>query len=332
MRKEQYIENRSVLLLAVIAGSLLMVIKFVAYWITNSNALLSDALESIINVSAGLFGLYALYFAHLPKDQNHPYGHGKIEFVSAAFEGGLIFVAGFGIIMKGAYHIIYPQEIKEMGTGIIMAGAAGAINYILAVLLEKKATKNHSMVLMAGSKHLISDAISSLALILGAIAVWITGWVILDNLLAAVFGGVILWTGYGLLKKSFAGILDEADYELIADLVAKLDKHRLPEWIDIHNLRVIKYGSMLHIDCHMTVPWYYTVEEAHGVLDKLEKKVHEINTQSVELFIHMDPCQEFSCAICTMQECPQRKNALVRRITWSLENAMENQKHLLSSK
>jgi len=332
MKKDSYIENRRVLLIAVITGFVLMCIKFLAYWLTNSNALLSDALESIINVSAGLFGLYALYFSHLPKDQNHPYGHGKIEFVSAAFEGGLIFIAGVGIILKGAYNIIYPQEIKTMGTGIALAGMAGFVNYLLAMILEKKANKNNSIVLLAGSKHLLSDAVSSLALIIGAAAVWITGWVVLDNILAAVFGVFILWTGYKLLKKSFAGILDEADYELIGDLVDKLNGKRRPDWIDIHNLRIIKYGAMLHIDCHMTVPWYYSVEKAHTILDSMEEAVHELSPLGVELFIHMDPCQPFSCAICELPDCKERKKALVKRITWSLENAMENQKHLLSSK
>src|SRR5690606_33775379 len=152
--------------------------------LTNSTAILSDALESVVNVSAGLFGLYALHFAHLPKDKNHPYGHGKIEFIAAAFEGGLLFIAGLGIIGKASYHIVFPQVIGDMKDGLILVAFAGIINFFLGYLLEKKGSKNKSMVLIAGGKHLKTDAFSSLALLLGAIAVYFTSWVILDNLIA----------------------------------------------------------------------------------------------------------------------------------------------------
>ncbi len=323
-----YRENHKVLLIAVIAGTLLLLIKLLAAWLTNSTSILSDALESVVNVSAGLFGLYALHFANLPKDKNHPYGHGKIEFIAAAFEGGLLFIAGLGIIGKASYHIIFPQVIGDMKGGLILVAFAGIVNYFLGYILEKKGNKNKSMVLIAGGKHLKTDAFSSLALLFGAIAVYFTSWVILDNLIAIVFGCFLLFTGYGLLKKSFAGILDEADYDLIKELVAHIDIRKKPDWIDVHNLRVIKYGSKLHIDCHMTVPWYYSVEQAHHILDEMEETVKSFNKDSVELFIHVDPCQPFSCGLCEKADCQVRQSPFTQRVKWTLELLMENRKHM----
>jgi cation diffusion facilitator family transporter len=327
-----YKENHRVLLLAVIAGTVLLIVKLIAAWLSNSTSILSDALESLVNLSAGLFGLYALHFANLPKDKNHPYGHGKIEFISAAFEGGLLFIAGLAIIGKAGYHVVFPQEIKDMKDGLVLVALAGGVNYLLGYALEKKGKTNNSIVLVAGGKHLKTDAYSSIALIAGALAVYLSGWVLLDNLIAIVFGVFLLYVGYSLLKSSFAGILDEADYDLIKELVELLDKERKENWIDVHNLRVIKYGSKLHVDCHITVPWYYSVMQGHDIVDELENVVRSINKDSVELFVHVDPCQPFSCSLCQLKECPERKHPFEGKIKWDLDLAMENSKHQIFEK
>lgn len=322
-----YLENRKVLLYALAVGIALLGVKLFAAWLSNSTSILSDALESVVNVVSGVFGLYALHFANLPKDKNHPYGHGKIEFIAAAFEGGLLFIAGLGVMGKAAYHIVFPQTIRDLQDGLILVAIAGVINYFLGFLLEKKGSENRSLVLISGGKHLKSDAYSSLVLIGGAFLVFLTGKVWLDNLLAFCFGAFLIYTGYQLLKASFSGILDEADYDLIEDLVHHLDQFREPDWIDVHNLRVIKYGSKIHLDCHMTVPWYYTVEEAHVILDKMENALKSFNKDSVELFIHTDPCQPFSCGICSMPDCQQRKYPQIVSYNWTLELALQNSKH-----
>ena len=322
-----YHENYRVLLLAVLSGIALLFVKLMAAWLTNATSILSDALESVVNVVAGIFGLYALYVAHLPKDRNHPYGHGKIEFIAAAFEGGLLFLAGLGIMGKAAYHMVFPQVIKEMEDGLLLVAIAGLVNFAFGFILERKGKRNKSLVLIAGGKHLLSDAYSSLALLGGAVAVYFTNWVLLDNLIALLFGGFLLYTGFGLLRQSLSGILDEADMELIQDLVQHIQEHRKDEWIDVHNLRVIKYGSKMHVDCHMTVPWYYNVRQAHSVLDELESTVRDFNIDSVEVFIHADPCQPFSCALCRMPSCAHRQKPFEASIEWNLDLLLTNSKH-----
>ncbi len=327
MTDETVLENRRVQRIAVYAGLVLLIIKFLAFFITNSNAILSDALESIVNVGAGAFGLFALRFSSRPRDYDHPYGHGKIEFLSAGFEGGLILLAGLGIVGKSIYNFFEPQELSQLDIGILLAGGAGLINYILGFVLERKGKQNKSIVLVAGGKHLKSDAYTSLGLILGLAIVFWTGYVWLDNLVAIVFGAIIIYTGYKVLRQAFAGIMDEQDPELIQDLVVNLNKKRQPDWIDLHNFRIIKYGAKLHIDCHLTIPWYYTVAEAHDTVEDFENTVFDLEKNTLELFVHTDPCTPFSCNICQIKDCKVRQEPYIDKIDWKLQNVIENQKH-----
>jgi len=327
MDQHTYRDNKKMQTLAVYVGVVLLLVKFTAYFMTNSNAILSDALESIVNVGAGVFGLYALVLSQRPSDREHPYGHGKIEFLSAGFEGGLIFLAGIGIFIKGGYNLIFPNELQNLGVGAILAGVAGLINFTLGYVLESKGKKNHSIVLVAGGKHLKSDAYSSAGLILGVLLTLWTGHVWLDNLMAMLFGAIIIYTGYKVLRSAFAGIMDEQDYPLINGLVSKLNEQRMEDWIDLHNLRIIKYGSKLHIDCHLTIPWYYEVQEAHEVVKTFEEKVMALEKNAFELFVHMDPCRPDSCGLCSKKVCNERKHEFVAKVQWTLENTIQNQKH-----
>lgn len=304
-----------------------MGIKFIAWWVTGSNAILSDALESIINVVAGAFGLYSLVVAAHPKDRNHPYGHGKVEFLSAGFEGALISLAGVLIIGKASYNLVYPQQLQELELGLYLTALAGGANYAIGWVLEKRGHKHHSLILVASGKHLQSDAWSSLGILVGLLLVFLTGIKPLDNLVAILFGGFIMYSGYGLVRQSVAGIMDEADYNLIESLVNLLEKQRIPNWIDIHNLRVIKYGAHLHVDCHLTVPWYFNTRESHAEVKALEKLAAGFRDQPMELFIHADPCEPNSCAICTKSDCPVRQQPFQKRITWTLENVQKNANH-----
>lgn len=308
-------------------GVILLITKFIAFFITNSNAIFTDALESIINVFAAAFSLYSFYLSSRPKDENHPYGHGKIEFISASVEGSLIFLAGALIIAKSIYGLFNPgPPLRELETGIWLIAGAGAINFAFGYYTEIKGKKNKNLVLEAGAKHLLSDAYSTVALIIGLIIVKYTGIYALDNLLAILFGIFIIYTGYKILRRSVAGIMDEADYELLKEIVALLNKNRKPQWIDIHNLRVIKYGSTLHIDCHLTVPWYLNVEEAHREVKSIENLVKSEFGENIELFVHVDPCLTSNCAICSKQDCEHRKFPNQNRMEWKLEHVINDKK------
>ncbi|MCB0586665.1 MAG: cation transporter [Phaeodactylibacter sp.] len=314
--------------LALALGIALMAIKFLAWWLTNSNAILTDAMESIINVVAAAFGLYSLILAAKPRDSNHPYGHGKVEFISAGFEGALIFLAGIAIWMKAGYNIVYPQPLFQLDVGLGITAIAGAINYGAGFLLEKRGEHTNSLIMEASGKHLKSDAYSSAGLIIGLGLVILTGIPLLDNLLALLFGGVIMFTGFRLVRRSVAGIMDEADYQLIDEMVDTLHRNRRDSWIDVHNFRVIKYGPTLHIDCHMTVPWYFDTRQSHGEVKNVESLLGAHSTVPVEFFIHVDPCDPpRNCRICQMKNCPERQAPSELRVEWTLENIMKNAQH-----
>ncbi len=331
----QALSDRSLLRLqitALILGVGLMAVKFLAWYRTGSNAILSDALESIINVVAGAFGLYSLLISFRPKDQNHPYGHGKVEFLSAGFEGALISIAGVLILGKAVYNLFYPQELESLRLGIYLTAFTGAANYLMGWVLEWKGMHSNSLILKSSGKHLQADAWSSLGILLGLALVFSTGINQLDNLLAMFFGLLIIYSGFGLVRQSIAGIMDEADYRLIRSIVNHLQQNRSENWVDIHNLRVIKYGPNLHIDCHLTLPWYLNTQDAHAEVKALESLARNFQNHPVEWFIHVDPCEPTSCYLCAKKDCSERKEPFREQVAWTLENVMNNAPHDLPNR
>lgn len=316
--------------MVVAVGILLLLAKFVAFILTNSNAILTDALESIINVVAGGFSLYSLVLSARPRDENHPYGHGKIEFIAATLEGSLILVAGGIIIIKSIYNLIEPVPIQKLDIGIVLIAVTGIINYGVGYITSRKGKFSKSMVLEAGGRHLMSDAYSTAGILVGLVLIYLTGLVWLDSAVAILFGAIICVTGTRILRASVAGIMDEADYALLKEIVKVLNENRRENWIDIHNLRVIKYGSTLHIDCHLTVPWYLNVLEAHDEVEAVANVIREKIDPSIELFIHTDPCIEASCSVCTkLNSCEVRRHPFKARVEWEFEKAIADRKHSL---
>lgn len=316
--------------IVLITGLLLMIVKFVAHIITGSNAILSDALESIINVAAGAFTLYSIRMAGRPKDTNHPYGHGKIEFVSVGFEGGLIVLAAIYILFEAIHSFIFPTTIQSLDIGIWLTLGSGLVNLILALLLMHFGKKNRSNAMVADGKHLLTDTYTSAGLILGLVLVYFTDLLWIDSIVALLMGAVILITGLKLIRHSMSGLLDEADEEIIKGILVSLNNARKPEWIDVHNLRVVKHGANYHIDAHVTLPWYWTLEKAHEELQTLELIIDKHFDNETELFIHADPCIATSCAVCELANCAERKTAFLNKIVWNLNTIITNQKHKLS--
>lgn len=310
---------------------ILFAAKIFAWFITHSVAILTDALESIANVVAGLIGVYSLYVAAKPRDQDHPYGHGKVEFISAAVEGAFIIVAGIMIIYKAGFNLVHPQPIHELDTGIWLISGTALVNFIAGTVCVSIGKKNNSLALIASGKHLRSDMYTTAGIIAGLILLYFTDIIWIDSVVAIVFAFVILFTGYGILRSSIAGIMDEADLDLLKDMVATLSQNRRANWIDLHNLRIIKYGSTLHLDCHLTVPWYFNVHEAHREIDSISSLVKEKYGESMELFVHSDGCLDFSCSICEKHDCAERKNPFQKRVEWTMENVVSNSKHSIGT-
>lgn len=313
--------------IAVGVGLILLFIKFAAWIITGSNAILADALESIINVLAGSLALFSIYYASRPKDAEHLYGHGKMEFISSGFEGVLIFAAGLIIIGKAVYNFIEPQELEELRIGIVLTAGAGLVNFILAMVLIKKGKENHSMAMEADGKHLLSDAYSTVGMLLGLVLVWITDQLWLDNVVALIFGAMLLRIGFQVAKTAMAGILDETDIQLVDQFIEVLEKHRQPDWIDVHNLSIIKFGSELHVDCHLTLPWHYTIEKGHEIIDSIEEIVNRELGRKVEFFIHIDPCKRDQCKVCPQGDCNVHQTPLENRQPWTVEKVLGKDHH-----
>jgi cation diffusion facilitator family transporter len=307
----------------------LLVIKFLAYYLTHSVAILTDALESIVNVVAGFIGLYSLYIAAKPRDINHPYGHGKAEFLSAAVEGTLILSAGAIIIYKAIQHLIYPVKITSIDKGMILIGLTALINLSVGLVGMKYGKRNQSLALIASGRHLISDSYSTFGIIAGLVLIWFTKLIWVDSAVAIIFGIIIIYTGYKIIRRSIAGIMDEADVELLTRMIGVLNANRRENWVDLHNLRVIKYGSVLHVDCHLTVPWYLNVHEAHSEIDALAKLIRKEFGELLELFVHSDGCLYVQCPICIKSDCPVRHHPFEKRIEWTLENILIDKKHQL---
>ncbi len=306
---------------------LLFVVKIIAWYSTNSIAILTDALESIVNVIAALIGLYSLYLSAKPKDYDHPYGHGKAEFISAAIEGTLIAVAGFIIIYEAITNLLHPHTLKQLDYGISLVAATAVINYVAGVICLRVGKKNNSLALVASGKHLQADTWSTVGIIAGLILLVATKINWIDSAVALIFSFVIIYTGYKIIRKSIAGIMDEADEELLKKMVIMLNGNRKQNWIDLHNLRIIKYGGTLHLDCHLTVPWYLNVHEAHTEIDELSTLVKKEFGESMELFVHSDGCLDFSCAICTKTACTVRKHWFEKKVEWTMANISSNNKH-----
>jgi cation diffusion facilitator family transporter len=325
--KENLRIQSGILFVAVVLFSL----KIFAWYLTHSVAILTDALESIVNIIAGLVGLYSLSIAYKPRDSNHPYGHGKAEFLSAAIEGTLIMLAGGFIIYEAVDHLIQPTELHQLDLGMLLVGISAVINYGVGFLAIRKGTKNGSVALQASGHHLQSDTYSTLAIIIGLLLIYFTGIHQLDSIVAIIMSVVIMIIGYRIARKSVAGIMDEADEKILRKVIALLNKSRLPDWIDIHNLRVIKFGNILHIDCHMTVPWYLNVRQAHADVESLCTLIEKEFGSGMEFFVHADDCVPGCCPVCIKNDCAVRVSPFSKKIEWKMENLVPNQKHELST-
>ncbi len=320
-------ENILVQQWVVITALLLFVVKVIAFYLTHSVAILTDALESCVNVLAGFIGLYSLYIAAKPRDEDHPYGHGKAEFISAAVEGSLVSMAGFIIIYEAIVNLIHPHQIRKLDFGILLIAITGLVNFMVGYIAIRRGRKNSSLALIASGKHLHSDTYSTLGIAVALVLIYFTKMVWMDSAVSILLALFIIFTGYRILRASLAGIMDETDEKLLGRMVLFLDENRRENWVDIHNLRIIKYGGLLHLDCHLTIPWYLNVVEAHLEIEALSHLIRKEFGETMELFVHSDACLDFSCGICLKKDCRVRRTPLVKKIRWTLKNIQPNTKH-----
>lgn len=308
---------------------LLLFVKMAAYYLTNSVAILTDAMEGIVNIIAGFVGLYSLYLSAKPRDEDHPYGHGKVEFLSAALEGAMILVAGAIIVYHAIKNLLYPEPMQQLDLGMILICITALINYVVGTLCLRAGRRSDSVALIASGKHLQSDTYTTLGIVAGLTVVFFTKINWLDSVVAILFAAIIIRTGYQILRTSIAGIMDESDRNLLVKMVGMLNNHRRVNWVDLHNVRIIKYGNILHIDCHLTVPWYLNVHEAHQEIDELTGLVRARFGKAVEFFVHTDGCLPFQCSLCEKWDCTVRKQSFEKKVEWTVANISSDAKHRL---
>jgi len=304
---------------------LLLIGKFIAFFLTHSVGILTDALESIVNVTAGFISLYSIIFASRPRDAEHPFGRGKIELISASVEGILIVLAGLAILYEGVRRLFHPALIEQLDIGIFLIALAGLVNFILGAYSIRIGRKYDSIALIASGKHLHSDTYSTIGLVIGLILLYWTHWLWVDSILAVVFGSIIVYTGIAILRRTVANLIDKADTKILRTLLGELLINRREDWIDVHNLKVLKYGSAYYVDCGLTLPWFYNLRQGHAVCDEVRKMVSMRFKNHVRLNIHVDPCKNEYCSNCNLQECMHRSHPFVQLNIFTLDNITKNE-------
>jgi cation diffusion facilitator family transporter len=291
-------------LASTIVGVLLLAIKFIAYYKTGSAAIFSDAMESIVNVLAAGFAVYAIFYAHRPADREHPYGHGKIEFMSAGFEGGMIFVAALVIAYHAVEAMLRETAVADVGLGLALMGAAMVVNGGMGVYLIRSGKKHGSLTLEADGKHLFADAVTSAATIVALTIVKLSGgrlWIV-DPIIALVIAVYITYMAVGLMRSGAAGLLDQQDLEDDALLVRILDSHlapsgKEPQICSYHKLRHRHSGRYHWVDFHMMVPPALTIDQGHAIASTIEYEIEQALGEG-NATAHVEPCVDPVCATC----------------------------------
>jgi|SRR6185312_5874692 len=292
--------------ISLIASLVILAAKFFAYDLTHSTAVLSDATESIINVVAALVALFVLRAVAAPADEDHPYGHGKLEYFSAAFEGGLIAFAALVIGYEAVHALLVGNQVHQPDVGLWIMAGAGVLNLILGLYLKKVGKKHNSETLKASGVHVIADVWTTVGVIVGLGVVAITNISWIDQVVALVVAVQLCYSGVRIVRKSAGGLIDEIEPASLAELAAAFEKHRQPWIIDIHQLKVIRSGRFHHIDAHLVVPEFWNVAQTHAESQILEANVVATYPFDGEIAFHVDPCEKKYCANCKMDGCPIR--------------------------
>ncbi len=277
--------------LSIAAAVLTIGLKAVAYFLTGSVGLLSDALESFVNLAGALMALAMLTVAARPADEEHPYGHGKAEYFSSGVEGTLILVAAAGIIFTALQRLVAPRPLEQLGSGLIVSLAASLVNLGVALVLLRAARAHHSVTLEANAQHLLADVWTSVGVLVGIGVVAISGWQQLDAIVALVVAGNIIWSGLRIVRKSVLGLMDTA---LPADELAAIQKalaRGRQEGVNYHAMRTRQAGARRFMSVHVLVPGDWTVQRGHQLLEQIEAEIRGA-VPNITVFTHLEAIED----------------------------------------
>ncbi|MDR3670878.1 MAG: cation diffusion facilitator family transporter [Holophaga sp.] len=309
-------------ILSIVVGCVVLVMKYVAFHVSHSAALKSDAIENVVNVVAAVFALGSIIFADKPADREHPYGHGKIEHFSAAFEGGMISLAAVLIAYEAIQSIVEGIPIQNLSLGLGINFLAGLLNGLLGLFLIRQGKRQQSHALEADGHHVFSDFYVTLGLAAGLLLVKATGLTWLDPAMALVVCVVLALTGFKLVRSSSAALLDTEDPAMVQHLVESINKVRPRDIVAIHELRTLRSGRYIHVDIHMVIPEFYGIGQGHELADDFGKAVLKEAAIEGELHTHVDPCLKAFCDHCDVTPCPVRQNPQTYECKITLDEAV----------
>ena len=282
---------RSYAFLSIAAAILTIALKLGAYLLTNSIGFLSDAMESGVNLVAAVFAVWALTYAAKPPDEEHVFGHSKAEYFSSGFEGALILVAAVSIAIAAVPRLIHPQPLEQVSIGLLLSIIASAINGGVALILLKAGKRLHSITLRADAHHLLTDVWTSVGVILGLLLVSVTGWLILDPLIAILVAINIVWTGTKLIQESSSALLDASiplqERQIIDELLSAYDRQQ----VQFHAIRTRMAGMIRFVSFHVLVPGAWTVQQGHDLCEEIESKISQ-SLPNINVFTHLEPLED----------------------------------------
>lgn len=317
------IDKKKAAWLSLYVGIGMFLAKTTAYILTGSTAIFSDAAESVVHIAATSMALLSIYISSKPADESHLYGHGNVEYFSAGIEGLLIIVAAITIIYTSIEDLIVGVTTQKLDVGTIIVGIAGGVNLVLGLFLVRKGKETNSLTLVADGKHVLTDSFTSIGVVIGLILVLITGYLILDPIIAIVVALNILYTGYKLIRESVGGLMNETDKELLYKITMRLNEIKKNFWIDIHHLRFRKSGENLFIDFHLILPYFFSIRDSHLEEEQIEDSFQEI-IPNTSVRIHMDYCKENCCKYCEYNDCDFRTEPKKINFTWDEKKFIGN--------
>jgi cation diffusion facilitator family transporter len=319
--------RRKAALISLLIGFLMLVMKVGGYLITNSAAILSDAMESVVHVIATGVAFYSVILIARPADSRHPYGYGKAEYFSAGVEGALIVIAAIAICYEAVHDILLGSKLRSLDVGVIVTAAAGAINLALGAYLIRTGKRTNSLVLVADGKHVLTDSYTSIGVLIGLILVRITNITLLDPLFAIAVGLNIIVTGYKLVAESVRGLMNAVDPETLERTVSVLNHMRTSEMIDVHRLRAWRAGENRFIDFHLTLPFYMPLWRVHEVQDDVVTAIRAEFDDHAEVLLHLDACNSDCCVFCPNDDCDRRSEPKTITQEFTLERAQGEPAH-----
>lgn len=296
----------------------LLILKFFAYKVTSSDAIFSDAIESVVNVLAASLAFYVLYKSTQTNSQ-FPYGAGKLEHISSSTEGGLLAFASLAIIFETVLSLINKQSIQELDSGIAIIAVTALANLFLGLYLKNQSKKLKSQALSTSGTHILSDVITTVGVILGLVVVRFTGLRFIDTLMALCLAVFIAYLGFKHLSGAISEILDKTNLELLEKLEKIFNQVNLPGFIQIHQVKIIRSGPHHHIDAHFVMPEFWDVSRIHEELNLLEKKINKSYGYKAEIGAHLDPCRKAYCQHCEVEPCKIRQVNFVKKLPASID-------------